>query len=198
MMSAVSDLARFLALSFTSPRASLRQVLDAGHGFDVVLLFLVLGYLIEAILARLLIGSSIQGSGGAIPYHVLNIIVTAVGFFLLSGVIYWAGRAMGGTATLAQAQIATAWFMLVTSLITPIALASLPDGMRNPPSDPNTPIDMTGANPTAIFIVAGIVMWLLSSTIAEAHGFRSVWRVAGVILGIMLGAMILVSSLAAA
>ena len=84
--------------------------------------------------------------------------------------------------------------MLITSLLTPFALLAMPDHFRNPPSDPDIPIDMSDANLTIMMIVSGMAMWLFSSTIAEAHGFRSVWRVAGVILAIPIGTAILLTS----
>lgn len=60
------------------------------------------------------------------------------------------------------------------------------------------PMDLSDANPLPMFIVAGAVLWLLASTIAETHGFRSVWKVAGVILAIPAGMILLLSSLGGA
>lgn len=193
----IADFARFMAQGYLAPRATVRRVLDGGHGFNVALLFVALGYALEAILVRSLTSDSSAGVP-LISFHLLNIMATLCGFLILSGLVFWAGRALGGAATLAQSQLAIGWFMLTSSLLSPLAIASLPDAFRNPPADPDMPMDISDANPLAMMLVMGAVLWLLSSTIAEAHGFRSVWRVAGVIIAIPVAAVLLLSSLAVA
>ena len=89
-----------------------------------------------------------------ISFHLFNIMLTLCGFMIMSGLVFWIGRAMGGTATLAQSQLAMSWFMLITSLLTPFALLAMPDHFRNPPSDPDIPIDMSDANLTIMMIVS--------------------------------------------
>ena len=195
-MTIIADFASFMAGGYLSPRATVRGLLNAGHGFNVALMFIALGYALEGILAKLLIGSASSVEIPVISFHLFNIMLTLCGFLILSGLVFWVGRAMGGTASLAQCQLAISWFMLVTSVLTPIALLSMPEQFRNPPRDPDVPIDMSDANLTVMMIVSAIGVWLLSSTIAETHGFRSVWRVAGVILAIPVTAAILLGSLA--
>ena len=185
MIAVLGDFARFMAQGISAPRATVRGVLNGGHGFDVALTMIALGYLIESVLVKLLVPDATAGTN-PIGFHMLNMIGTICGFFIISGLAYWVGGLMGGIATLAQSQLAVAWFMLMNSVLAPFAVMSLPADFRRPPTDPNIPIDLSDANPTVIFIVVGIAMWLLSSAIAEVHGFKSVWRVAGVILAIPL------------
>jgi hypothetical protein len=196
MMTVLADFARFMVQGLTAPRATVRGVLNGGHGFDAALLMITLGYLIESVMIKLLVPGG-TGAVNPISFHMLNAIGTVCGFFILSGLSYWVGRIFGGIATLAQSQLAIAWFMLTNSLLAPFAVMSLPDDFRNPPTDPATQIDLSDANPTVIFIVVGIAMWLLSSAIAEAHGFRSVWRVAAMILAVPATLMILLNAVMA-
>ena len=198
MTAIVANFASFMAQGYLAPRATVRRLLDEGHGFNVALLFIALGYVLETILVKLLMSNPASADLPIISFHMLNGVATLCGFLILSGLVFWAGRAMGGAATLAQTQLAIAWFMLTSSLLTPFALAALPDQLRNPPQDPDMPMDLSDANPLPMFIVAGAVLWLLSSTIAEAHGFRSVWKVAGVILAIPAGTILILSSLGGA
>lgn len=196
MTSVLADFARFMASGLTSPRATVRTVLDGAHGFNVALLMIALGYAIESTLVKVLVPGG-SGAVNPISFHMLNVMGTLCGFFILSGLTYWAGRMMGGIASLAQSQIAIAWFMLTNSLLAPFAVMGLPDDFRNPPTNPDIPMDMSDASPTMIFIVVGIAMWLLSSAVAEAHGFRSVWRVAGVILAIPVAIVFLLNAVLA-
>lgn len=195
-MTVIADFASFMARGYLSPRATVRALLNEGHGFNVALLFIALGYVLESILVKILIGSSSSAEIPVISFHLFNIMLTLCGFMILSGLVFWIGRALGGAATLAQSQLAMSWFMLISSLLTPFALLSMPEDFRNPPSDPEMPIDMSDANVTMMMIVSGVAMWLFSSTIAEAHGFRSVWSVAGVILAIPIGTAILLTVVA--
>ena len=195
-MTVIADFASFMARGYRSPRAAVRDLLNAGHGFNVALLFIALGYLIETILVELLIGRSLSSEVPLISFHLSSIVMTLFGFLILSGLVFWVGRAMGGKATLAQSQLAISWFMLISSVLTPFALMAMPEQLRNPPTDPDVPIDMSDANLTIMMIVSAIAFWLLSSTIAEAHGFRSVWRVAAVILAIPMSAATLLTILA--
>ncbi len=196
MISVLTDFARFMAMGLTSPRATVRTILNGGHGFDVALLLIALGYVIESIMIKLIVPGG-SGATNPISFHMLNVMGTACGFLILSGLTYWLGRLMGGVATLAQSQLAIAWFMLTNSLLAPFAVMSLPDDFRNPPTDPSIPMDMSDANPTVIFIVVGIALWLMSSAVAEAHGFRSVWRVAGCIMAIPITIVFLLNALLA-
>ncbi|MEM7210369.1 MAG: YIP1 family protein [Pseudomonadota bacterium] len=198
MTTIAANFATFMARGYLAQRATVRGLLDEGHGFKVAMLFIALGYLLEAILVKLLVSSSATADVPLISFHLLNGIATVCGFLILSGLVFWAGRAMGGVATLAQSQLAVSWFMLTSSLLTPFAMASLPDQLRNPPQDPNIPLDLSDTNPFPMFLVAGAVLWLLSSTVAEVHGFSSVWKVAGVILAIPIGIILLLSMLGGA
>lgn len=191
----IVDFANFMARGYLAPRATLRQLLNGGHGFDVALLLIALGYVLESVLVKFLVSRPGAGEVSLVAFHMLNMTATVCGFLILSGLVFWAGRIMGGIATLAQTQLAVAWFMLVTSLLSPFAMMGLPDQFFNPSAEPGTPIDMSSANTTLIFLVAGAVIWLLSSTVAEAHGFRSVWRVAAVIMAIPIGVLLLLSML---
>lgn len=191
----IADFAKFMVQGYLAPRATLRRVLKGGHGFDIALQLIALGYLLETVLVKLLVSRTGDGEVSLIAFHMLNITATVCGFLILSGLIFWAGRAMGGIATLAQTQLAIAWFMMVTSILSPFAMMGLPDAFFNPPADPSIPIDMSSANTTLIFVVAGAVIWLLSSTVAEAHGFRSVWRVAAVIMAFPIGLLLMISML---
>ena len=196
MIDILGDFARFMVQGYAAPRATVRKVLNGGHGFEIAVTLIALGYLIESVLAKVLIPGATEGVS-PIGFHMINIVATLCGFFILSGLIYWVGGMFGGIASLAQSQLAAGWFMLMNSLLAPFAVMSLPEAFRKPPTEPNMPIDISDANPTVIFIVVGISMWLLSSAITEAHGFRSVWKVAGVILALPVTFVILLNALMA-
>ncbi|MEL7153899.1 MAG: YIP1 family protein [Pseudomonadota bacterium] len=196
MISVLGDFARFMGQGIAAPRATVRGMLNGGHGFDIALTMIALGYLIESVLIKLLVPGATEGAN-PIGFHMLNIVGTACGFFILSGLAYWIGSLFGGIATLAQSQLAVAWFMLMNSLLAPFAVMSLPEDFRKPPTDPNLPMDLSDANPTVIFIVVGIAIWLFASAVAEAHGFKSVWRVAGVILAIPMTLVFLLNLIVA-
>ena len=190
----IADFAKFMTQGFLAPRATVRRLLDGGHGFDVALMFVALAYILEAVLVKLAV-SKPPDAAHPLSDHFRGGMLSVCAFFILSGLIYWLGRMMGGIATLAQAQIASAWFMLVTVLLTPLAIIGLPSQFFSPPTDPSVPIDLSDGNPTVLMVISGASVWLLSSAVAEAHGFQSVWRVAGAIIAVPLVAMVLVSAM---
>ena len=72
MTTIVANFAGFMARGYLAPRATVRQLLDEEHGFKVAMLFIALGYLLEAILVKLLVSNSASGDVPLISFHLLN------------------------------------------------------------------------------------------------------------------------------
>jgi hypothetical protein len=172
---------------FLRPRASVRRILDGGHGFDVVLLMVLLAYLAREIFVLLIPGARPGDTGFMLAQHLQALIQRFVSFGLLSALVYGAGRLFGGTGTWLETNLAMAWYLLVTSVVVPLALpavihlAAVVDAAGD---GPVAPVEIP-AQPLVMFMVAsGIMIWLFACYVAELHRFARTWNVVAVILGL--------------
>ena len=169
------------------PRASVRRILDGGHGYDVALLMVVLAYLVREISVLLILGDRPDGAGFMFTMHLQGLIQRLFSFLILSAAVYGVGRAFGGTGTWRQTNLAMAWYLLVTSVVVPLALPAvihIADIVDAAGDGPVEPVDIP-AQPLVMFMVAsGIMLWLFACYIAELHRFARTWNVVAVILGL--------------
>lgn len=193
-----TNLLRMIGEGYTAPRLSMRRILDAGYGLEVALTFLVLAFLIEAILAILFGG---RAGGLSFSVYFVNIALQLAVFFLLSGLIHGIGRAVGGQGTLTGAQLVVGWHALVTSPLTPLtigfasAFRAQPDaagGAAEGAAEVHIP---AGGGFLALVYIA-ISFWLMANYIAELHGFRNTWGVLGALVGVTLACGIVLVSVA--
>ena len=170
------DVARAVVEGYTAPRASVRRLLDGGHGIEVALGLLALGYLVQAMLTIVFLPAGLGIFG-----HMLAIVQQLVTFFLLSALVYGIGRLAGGTGTMEGAQLVVAWHALVTSLLSPLAIGVSTAAFRS--GEEGAGGIPPGMGVLALVYVA-ISLWLMANYVAELHGFRSTWGVLGAIVGV--------------
>ena len=183
---------------FVRPRASVRRIIDGGHGFDVALSMVLLAYLAQAIFVLFIPGARPDASGSLLALHLEAVTKSLIWFLLLSAVVYGAGRVFGGTGNWRETNLAMAWYLLVTSVVVPLAvpalihLAEVVDAAKD---GPVAPIEIP-ARPLAMFMVAsGIMLWLFACYVAELHRFTRTWNVVAVILGLSAAASFVVMAL---
>ncbi|MEM7544430.1 MAG: Yip1 family protein [Pseudomonadota bacterium] len=169
--------------SYRAPRAAVRGVIDRVDSIEGVAIIFALSFALQAMV--LAISALVFGTVEAGLFGVLAgaLTVSALSFAVIVGLAFGIGRMFGGQGSLLDIATAIAWHSLVTVIFAPF-LGTLPVG----------PADQAGANPIQIVIFV-IVFWLFANFIAEAHKFASAWRVAGAMIGIMLGMGVLLSIL---
>lgn len=172
--------------TYRTPRRAVRSVIDGVRGpADAVMLF-GLSFCLNAgivILASLLAGGEGEAGSGAFRFAASNLMFSSVAFALISLLIWRGGRFFGGTGSLTDIATAVAWHSLVTTVFAPLLAASTI-------VEPTSPL--AGLIGVAQIFMLGVVLWLMSSFVAEAHGFASAWRVAGVLfIGMMVIAFLL-------
>lgn len=192
------DFSRWVLQGFMAPRQTVRRFLDSGHGPDVAVLLLLLGYLIEAIFV-LMLAPPVVGSSG-MGAHVSGLITTAFVFVVISVLVFRLGKLAGGTGTFPQTILAVAWYMFMGSLLSPIMVPFFGELGRaaeamDPASDSVGTLGISGGV-QIMFLAAGMFsVWLFANSIAALHGFRSIWGVIGVLVGIPLIASFVIVTL---
>lgn len=175
----IRQLLLLMAEGLYRPRISAERILSANYGVDVGVMFLVLAYLIQAILQIVLPGARDLPDGVdriPIAVHLLNILLQAALVGMLSMLIYGGGRAFGGTGTKRQAFMIVSWHTLVTTLLAPIFLIGVAH-------------IVSGEVPsTLLFLMAAAGMlwlWVLAVYMAALHGFRNAWGTMGVMFAVV-------------
>lgn len=169
------------------PRASVRRIIDGGHGFDVALLMVLLALLVREIFVLLIVGARSDTGGLHLGAHVQAVIEGMVSFAVLSGLVYGGGRMFGGTGTWRQTNVAMAWYLLVTSVFVPLALPALiyvAEAVSEAGHGAVGPVQIPGGLLTMFAIASGVMLWLFACYVAELHRFARTWSVVGVILGL--------------
>jgi len=175
---------------FSAPRASVRSILDAKHGFDVTFSLVVLAYVVQAFFLVLIaqtlfpVPSDAQPSVSPLMFHIFNLFVQFFIFCLMTGVVFWVGRLFGGTGKLEDTMLGLAWYLFVTSFLSPFFFFGVSSVMAESES---------ALSVLLLFGSMAIGLWVLANCIAEIHGFRSAWRVLSVMLGLLFGASLLMS-----
>ncbi|HUS54147.1 MAG TPA: YIP1 family protein [Thermohalobaculum sp.] len=172
---------------FLQPRTSVRRIIDGGHGFDAALLMALLALLVREMFIVLFSGVQTDASGLQLGAHVLALIEGLVSFAVLSAVVYGAGRMFRGTGTWRETLLAMAWYLLVTSVLVPLALPALvhlTDAVKAADGGPVGAVDIPGNLLTMFAVASGIMLWLFACYVAELHRFARTWNVVAVMLGL--------------
>jgi hypothetical protein len=172
---------------FLRPRASVRRIIDGGHGFGVALLMVLLSYLVREIFVLVIPGARPDASGLLLALHLQALTERLISFLVLSVVVYGAGRVFGGSGSWRETNLAMAWYLVVTSVVVPLALPALihlAEVVDGAGGGPVAPVEIP-ARPLAMFMVAsGVMLWLFACYVAELHRFTRTWNVVAVILGL--------------
>lgn len=174
----LQELVKSVIDSFVAPRAAARRVIDNVQDWQGVAVIFGLSFTLSAIVV--LVQSSFSAdaaadldkAGGAFPAIIALLFYSVISFAFFSAIVFGVGRMFGGAGTLLNVAAAMAWHSLITVVFSPfLSLSALTaDG---------------GAPMLTIFIML-FIMWLLVNFAAEAHQFKSVWKVAAVMVGLML------------
>jgi len=173
----LQELIKSMIDSFVAPRAAARRVIDTVQDYQGVAVIFGLSFTLSAIvlILKTYVGAepaaNFEAAGGALPFIISNLIFSAVAFAVLCGIVFGAGRMFGGVGTFLNVAAVLAWHSLITVVFTPfLSLTALTT-------------DSGGAIPTVIIML--FIAWLLVNFAAEAHQFKSVWKVAAVLFGMM-------------
>lgn len=173
----LQDLLKSIIDSFVAPRKAARRIIDNVTDFQSVAVIFGLSFTLSAIVLLVKAAFSAEASadianaGGAISAVISLLIYSAVAFAFVTGVVLGVGRLFSGAGTVLSVAAVIAWHSLITVVFSPFmsvqALTS-----------------ETGAALIPIFIML-FVFWLLINFAAEAHQFKSVWKVAAVMVGML-------------
>lgn len=184
---------------YLRPRRSVRRIIDGGHGFDAVILMVLLAYLLREIFVLLIPDARSGDAGFDLGFHVVALIERFVSFLLLSAVVFAAGRFFGGTGSWRETNLAMAWYLLVTSVIAPLALPAvvhISNVVAEAGGGPLPRIEMPVGALAMFMVASGIMLWLFACYVAELHRFTRTWNVVAVILGVSAGLSFAVMALA--
>jgi hypothetical protein len=169
------------------PRASVRRIIDGGHGFDVVLLLVLLALLVRQIFVTLVLGDRSQNDGLQLGMHFSALIEGAISFMILSSVVYGIGRVFGGSGSWRETNLAMAWYLLVTSVFVPLALPAMihvAEAVAAAEGGAVGPVEIPGSLLAMFAVASGTMLWLFACYIAELHRFARTWSVVAVMLGL--------------
>ncbi len=162
--------------SCVAPRKGFRRVLSYVSGFEAVALIYALSFCLQAIL--LIVAEQVFATGGAgsnAGSLVASIFFSAISFAIVVALVFWVGRALGGKGSLLDCATAIAWHSLVTVIFAPIISFAL--------------LAETGSESAALvlmqLVAMVVILWLMASYVAEAHGFQSTIRVAFTMLAMV-------------
>lgn len=173
----LQELVKSVIDSFVAPRTAARRVMDNVTDFQGVAVIFGLSFTLSAIVLILKTffsaeaAADIERAGGAISAVVSLLISSAVAFAFVSVVVLGVGRLFGGVGSLLNVAAVIAWHSLITVVFSPfMSVTAL--------------TSETGAALIPVFIML-FVGWLLINFTAEAHQFKSLWKVAAVMVGLL-------------
>lgn len=172
-----------VAEAFTSPRSSARALLTRAPDMQHAALMTVLAFALHVVAGNLVSLFLDGGFPDANPVmRVMNLALQFLQFFVLTFGAFAVCKKFGGKASRVQIAAVTAWHSVVNAFLSPAQLVAL----------------RSVATPEAsgllllLPITLGISVWIYSSFLAEANGFKKLGPVViGVILGfVVLGALL--------
>ena len=173
----LQELVKSVIDSFVAPRKAARRVIDNVQDFQGVAVIFGLSFTLSAIvlLMKTSFGAGqatdFEQAGGPFAFIVSNLIFSAVAFAFVCSVVYGVGRMFGGLGSFLNVAAAMAWHSLITVVFTPfLSLTVL--------------TSESGGSVLPIFIML-FIAWSLVNFAAEAHQFKSVWKVAAVMVGLL-------------
>lgn len=167
----------------------MRRILNAKLGEQERLLMVILSLVLFCLpLVMILRSIPEEDLGGTLPRGAI-VIACAVfvgggilGYYAVAFLIRVLGGMFGGTASAEESRTVSAWSQLVTGMANAAVMLLafvLPEAL--------------GTLLRVVMSIAGLIIF--SAFLAEAHGFRSVPRVAGIALCIMLGLGMLLNAM---
>lgn len=171
------ELGRRMVEGLFAPTKSAREVLSGQYSLQTGVQFVILAYVLQAMLAILIPGARGEEAADGLPigFHVLNLIAQFGMVGVIGFAIWGIGRLFGGAGTREQALIITAWHTLVTVLLAPFFLG----GTALSGDDPQE----IGGVAVLLFLYAVTqYLWTLACYTKELHGFSSPWGVLGVMV----------------
>ena len=183
---------------YLHPRASVRRLLDAGHGIDVALTMVVLAFLVREIFFIVTPGARHDTSGLSLGRYFLSLVDALISFAVFSTAICYVGRVFGGKGTFRQTGLVLAWYLLVTSAIVPLVLPAVLRIVEwaNAAAVVHTaPIDPPAGAALIVLVGSGVLMWLFASYVAELHRFARTWSVLAAIIGLSIPVSMIASAL---
>ena len=180
------------------PRASVRRLLDAGHGLDVALTMVVLAFLVREIFFIVTPGARHEMAGLSLGRYFLSLVDALISFAVFSTAICYVGRVFGGKGTLRQTGLVLAWYLLVTSAIVPLVLPSVLRivGAAEAAAAAHTaPAALPAGSVLIVLVGSGVLMWLFASYVAELHRFARTWSVLAAIIGLSIPFSMIASAL---
>lgn len=173
----LQELVKSVIDSFVAPRVAARRVMDTVQDFQGVAVIFGLSFTLSAIILILKASFSaeaaadIERAGGAISATLSWFIQSAVALAFFSAVVFGVGRLFGGVGTLLNVAAVIAWHSLITVVFSPFVSLSA----------------LTSGNSAALgqVFIGLFTLWLFVNFTAEAHRFKSVWKVAAITFGLM-------------
>ena len=168
----LQELVKSVIDSFVAPRAAARRVIDNVQDFQGVAVIFGLSFTLSAIVLLLKTffvgGAAIDSVGGAFPFVLSNLVFSVVMFAVSCAAVYWIGRMFGGEGSPLNVAAVVAWHSLIIVVFLPFLSA------QDFASD-------DGVSIFAIFIVF-FTLWIFANFVAEAHRFRSAFKVAAALM----------------
>ncbi len=183
---------------YLHPRASVRRLLDAGHGLDVALTMVVLAFLVREIFFIVTPGARHEMAGLSLGRYFLSLVDALISFAVFSTAICYVGRVFGGKGTFRQTGLVLAWYLLVTSAIVPLVLPAvlrIVEWAEAAAVAPTAPVDPPAGAALIVLVGSGVLMWLFASYVAELHRFARTWSVLAAIIGLSIPFSMIASAL---
>lgn len=167
---------------YLHPRASARRLLAGGHGIDAAVAMVVLAWVVREMFFILVPGGRQGDAGFSLAYYLVGLIDSLITFGLFTLMVCYVGRMFGGEASFRQAAIVVAWYLLVTSVIVPLALPAVLSIVEAAQAGAEVP---AGAG-LVVLASSALMLWLLASYVAELHRFQRTVNVLAVLFGFSL------------
>ena len=184
---------------YLHPRASVRRLLNAGHGLDVALMMVVLAFLVREIFFIVTPDARPETMGLSLGRYVLNLVDALLSFAVFSLAICYVGRLFGGKGSLRQTGLVLAWYLLVTSAVVPLVLPAVLRIVKAAEAAAAAPAALPAALPAGaaliVLVSSGVLLWLLASYVAELHRFARTWSVLAAIIGLSIPFSMIASAL---
>lgn len=169
----VGFLASMVLLSYRAPRVAMRRVLEMITSFEGVALLFGVSFTVNAVL--MLAIAQFAGHGGAdVGFLIYNFLISLTAYLIAVALIFWIGKAFGGRGRLLDVATAVAWHSLVTVIFAPVVAVATMPGLAE---------SALGLVAVAQIVMIGVIIWLMASFVAEAHGFRNALLVAFTLFG---------------
>ena len=183
---------------YLHPRASVRRLLNAGHGLDVALMMVVLAFLVREIFFIVTPDARPETMGLSLGRYVLNLVDALLSFAVFSLAICYVGRLFGGKGSLRQTGLVLAWYLLVTSAVVPLVLPAvlrIVEVAEAAAAAPTVPVVLPAGAVIIVLVSSGVLLWLLASYVAELHRFARTWSVLAAIIGLSIPFSMIASAL---